>query len=52
MTLWSVKPVSFGDNMSDTLKRFGTLVITRYVVATSGFFIELCVSRGGRQGFQ
>ena len=30
MTLWSVKnPVSFGDNMSVTLTRFGTFVITR-----------------------
>ena len=30
MTLWSVKtPVSFGDNKSVTLTRFGTIVITR-----------------------
>ena len=30
MTLWSVEtPVSFGDNISVTLARFGTLVITR-----------------------
>ena len=30
MTLWSVKPpVSFGDNISVTMTRFGTLVITR-----------------------
>ena len=44
MTLWSVKiPVPFPDNMSVTLTRFGTLVITRYSML---FFIE--VSRGGR----
>ena len=30
MTLWSGKtPVSFGDNISVTLTRFGTLVISR-----------------------
>ena len=30
MTLWSVKtPVSFGDNISATFTRFGTLVTTR-----------------------
>ena len=24
----------------------------KYVVATSGFFIEFCMSRGSREGFQ
>ena len=47
-------PLSLGDNMLVTLTRFGTLAITRsrQVVATNGFFIELCKSRGGREGFQ
>ena len=55
MTLWSVKtPVSFGDNMSVTLTRFGTLVITRssMLLPRVGFFNELCMSRGGRERFQ
>ena len=52
-TLWSVKnPVSFGDNLSVTLTRFGTLVIKRLSILLPrvGFFIELCMSRDDREG--
>ena len=56
MTLWSVKPpVSFGDNISVTLTRFRTLVITRslsMLLPRVVFFIKLCMSRGGREEFQ
>ena len=54
MTLWSVKPpVSFGDNVGyiDTVRHARDYKL-KYVVATSGFFIELGMSRGGREGFQ
>ena len=55
MTLWSVKtPVYFGDKnvvYIDTVRHARDYKI-KYVVATSGFFIELCMSRGGREGFQ
>ena len=40
MTLWYVKPPYLLET------------ICRISVATSRFFIELCVSRGGREGFQ
>ena len=55
MTLWSIKtPVSFGDNnvgCIDTVRHADDYKV-EYVVATSGFFIELCMSRGGGEGFQ
>ena len=44
--LWSVKtPVSFRDNMSVTLTRFGTLVIKRLLsmlLPRVGFFLLSC----------
>ena len=60
MTLWFVKkPVSFGDNMS-VQERVGYIYTVRHardykvkcVVATSGFFIELCQKVVAREGFQ
>ena len=55
MTVWSVKnPRIFWRQYIDYIDtvRHARDYKVKYFVATSGFFIELCMSRGGREGFQ
>ena len=55
MTLWSVKKTRIlwrqYVGYIDTIRQARDYKV-KYVVATSGFFIELCMSRGGQEGFQ
>ena len=53
MTLWAVKTLISFEYIGyiDTVRHARDYKV-KYVVATSGFCIELCMSRGGREGFQ